>query len=103
MEFEILESGTRQKKECLILKGHTYRIDRSTNKGVQWRCSFNRKGCKARLHTDVEKTEILAQSGTHNHEELSQEDIERQKIRTSVKRKAEDNLTENPGMLTERY
>ncbi|KAI5646710.1 FLYWCH zinc finger domain-containing protein [Phthorimaea operculella] len=45
-----------------------FNIRNGVKKQITWRCStHNGKGCKARVVTDIEQTEVIRTTNTHNH------------------------------------
>ena len=54
--------------------------------------------CKATLHTNAEMTTVLQQRGDHDHSNKADEII-RQKVRCSVRRKADENMGCRPSKM----
>ena len=71
---------------CLINDGHRYRRDKKKESHTTWRCCL--KGCPSRCTTDHSATVFLKKPSDHTHENLSTPQIDIEKARTSVKRKA---------------
>ena len=87
MDFKI--SDTNKGKKSLIYDGFIYRIGGVLKCGdISWRCT-NRK-CKGRLRTDSAMSTMKAINLEHNHEQ-DEIKVERQQLRSQVKRKATDN------------
>ena len=56
------------------------------------------KTCKARLRTDGESKLLISANTEHNHDTDARK-VERQQIRVSVKRKANNHIAERPSKL----
>ncbi|KAE9529659.1 hypothetical protein AGLY_011755, partial [Aphis glycines] len=67
-------------------------IPEFTKKGHKWRCAH--KSCNSKLYIDEGKSTILSEEIKHEHP--TPNNLERQIISNQVKRKAMDDLTENP-------
>jgi hypothetical protein len=70
--FQIMSSitiaTTEKNKPLLIHNGFNYTIDRSTDTKTYWKCEYCRTiKCKGRIHTDVNFTSVLHETGVHNH------------------------------------
>uniref|UniRef100_A0A1B6CJ52 FLYWCH-type domain-containing protein n=2 Tax=Clastoptera arizonana TaxID=38151 RepID=A0A1B6CJ52_9HEMI len=85
--------------KLVVYEGFKYSKGDKTQKGQKWRCS-RRKGCSAHLFTDDSGDVILSTVGAHNHDPC--ENLSRQFISNSVKRKASDSLLEPPAKLIRR-
>ncbi|CAF4494431.1 unnamed protein product, partial [Rotaria sp. Silwood2] len=59
---------TEKNKPLLIYNGFNYTIERSSDTKVYWKCEHCRSiKCKGRVHTDVDFTNVLHETGNHNH------------------------------------
>ena len=88
MDFKI--SDTNKGKKRLIYDGFIYRIDSVLKCGdISWRCT--NKKCKGRLITDSAMSTMNAINLEHNHEQ-DEKKVERQQLRSQVKKKATDDL-----------
>jgi hypothetical protein len=68
MMSSITIATTKKNKPLLIHKVFNYTIDRTLDTKIYWKCEFCRTiKCKGRIHTDVSFTNILKETGTHNH------------------------------------
>ena len=95
MDFKI--SDTNKGKKSLIYDGFIYRIDGVLKCGdISWWCT--NKKCKGRLRTDSAMSTMNAINLEHIHEHVEKK-VERQKLRSQVKRKATDDLTSRPQRL----
>ena len=95
MDFKI--SDTNKGKKSLIYDGFIYRIDGVLKCGdISWRCT--NKKCKGRLRTDSAMSTMNAINLEHNHEQ-GEKKVERQQLRSQVKRKATDDLTSPPSKI----
>jgi hypothetical protein len=95
MEWSISE--TNRGKKSLLYDGFTYRIDSLLKSGdISWRCTL--KTCKASLRTDGESKLLISANTEHNHDTDARK-VERQQIRISVKRKANNDIAEWPSKL----
>jgi len=96
--MSIIESSRR--KQILLDNNFKFYVASELKSGeVKWRC--NKKTCIAKIYTFGEDDAriILRRDGTHNHEAYSIQQIQRQTITTSVKRKAEEDLFQRPSKL----
>jgi len=68
-------------KESIIVHGYLFIKDSVLKcNEISWRCSSNKKKCKAKLRTDIDVSKVTAGNMEHNHESDSpnrQESIER--------------------------
>ncbi|GFR67196.1 hypothetical protein ElyMa_000246600 [Elysia marginata] len=67
-----------------------YRRDKKRESHTTWRCCL--KGCPSRCTTDHSATVFLKKPSDHTHEKLSTPQIDIEKARTSVKRKAVEDM-----------
>ena len=80
-------SDTNKGKKSLIYDGFIYRIDGVLKCGdISWRCTN-----KGRLRTDSAMSTMNAINLEHNHDQ-DEKKVERQQLRSQVKRKATDDL-----------
>lgn len=92
MDFKISE--TNKGKKSLIHDSYVFRIDNVLKSSdISWRCS--NRSCKARLRTD---SAIIPVNMSHNHD-IDERKVERQQLRTQVKRKGADDLTARPSRV----
>ena len=78
--------------------GFAYRIDRHCKDGlISWRCSTSSK-CKGRVKTDSDMTCVVPVNDEHFHPSNDKRN-ETQQLRTSVKRKAEEDITAKPAKI----
>ncbi|XP_068238357.1 uncharacterized protein [Palaemon carinicauda] len=95
MEFTITE--TNKGKKCIIYEGYKFRVDTTLSDGsFSWRCTNGK--CKARVKTDCEIGSIVPVQLQHNHEN-DERKLERQQLRTAVKRKESDDMTARPAKI----
>ena len=91
-------SDTNKGKKSLIYDGFIYRIDGVLKCGeISWRCT--NKKCKGRLRTDIAMSTMKAINLEHNHKQDEKKKVERQQLRSQVKRKAADDLTSRPSKI----
>ena len=81
---------TQRGAPCLINDGHRYRRNKKRESHTTWRCSL--KGYPSRCTTDHSATVFLKKPSDHTHEKLSTPQIDIEKARTSVKRKAVEDM-----------
>jgi hypothetical protein len=59
---------TEKNKPLLMHNGFNYIIDRTLDTKIYWKCQYCRTlKCKGRIHINVNFTNILHETGTHNH------------------------------------
>nr|XP_018903533.1 PREDICTED: uncharacterized protein LOC109034708 isoform X2 [Bemisia tabaci] len=93
--FQIMRSN--KGKPMILVEGYKFRQFRVKKKNIHWRCS--KKECRATIKTDVPMTTLLETTNKEHrpqHAPPSDKEIELQLIRTSLKRKATENLNEPP-------
>ena len=91
MDFEISDTNKGY-------DGFIYRIDGVLKCGdISWRCT-NKKS-KGGLRTDSVMSPMNAIHLEHNHEQDEKKKVERQQLRSQVKRKATDDLTSRPSKI----
>ena len=81
---------TQRGAPCLFNDGHRYRSDKKRESHTTWRCCL--KGCPSRCTTDHSAIVFLKKPSDHAHEKLSTPQIDIEKARTSVKRKAVEDM-----------
>ena len=85
---------TSRGKPGIKYDGLQYRLDKETSVSKLWRCV--QKTCSARCKTDLQELMILGGQFDQCQEEPNQKNIEKQKVRTECKRKAEEEPCERP-------
>lgn len=88
---------TNKGKLGIIYQGFQYRYFRESKVAKTWRCT--RKNCTANCTTDLQDLMVLDGRFEHSHEEPENRTIQRQKIRDSCKRKAEEEPGERPAKI----
>ncbi|XP_066999016.2 uncharacterized protein [Anabrus simplex] len=87
--ISMLSQNGRQLK---LLDGFKYRSYYQNNKKKRWRCT--KKSCNAKIVTDIEGDVLINLEGTHTHQQ--DENVYRQVISNSAKRRACDTLFNTP-------
>ena len=87
-------------KESIIVHGYLFTKDSLLKKcnEISWRCSSNKKICKAKLRTDIDVSKVTAGNREHNHESDSRQ-IDRKVLSVRVKHKAHDNVLTRPSKI----
>lgn len=84
--MEIID--TKRGLPCLILDGFRFRIRRKNKLTVAWRCCSD--GCPSSCVTDPDfKSLIKRSTEQHNHDKCNEKDLNLERVKTAVKRKAE--------------
>ena len=99
--MDVIVSETNKKKKCLIYDGFTFRVDRILkNNDISWRCTNNKRKCKARVRTDGESKVVMSAISEHNHD-MNERKIESKQLRDRVmaKRKASDDISARPSKI----
>ena len=95
MDFKISE--TNKGKKSLIYESYVFRIDNVLKSSdISWRCT--NRTCKARLRTDSAMSTIVPVNLSHSHD-ADERKVERQQLRTLVKRKGADDRTARPSKI----
>ena len=89
---------TNRDKPGIKYNGFQYGLEKETSVSKLWRCV--QKTCSARCKTDLQELMVLGGRYDHCHEEPNQRNIEKQKVRTEYKWKAEEEPCERPCKLT---
>ena len=73
----------------IVVESYVFNKDRAHAETTTWRCA--KRGCKSRCRTDLELKTLLIHPTPHEpfHEPVSQEKVDLQRARSSVKRRAE--------------
>lgn len=93
------KSVTTKGKPLIIYKNFKYRLDekvKSTDE-ERWRCT--NKSCKAKIFTMEDGNILSTVSGEHNHQPIADGELNRQRVATGVKRRAEKNPEERPAKI----
>ncbi|KAL4153054.1 hypothetical protein QTP88_000887 [Uroleucon formosanum] len=94
------EQFMSQREKCLkIISNFKFRkINRPLSSGeVKWRCTV--KTCRAFLKTVGDDDRITEQSLNHNHESLSDQNLQKQFVTGIVKRKATEDICTKPSKI----
>jgi hypothetical protein len=91
-KYGVVDIGNKS----LLYDGLTYRIKELKSGDISWR--YTLKTCKVRLRTDGESKLEISANTEHNHDTDARK-VERQQIRVSVKRKANNDIAERPSKL----
>lgn len=87
-------------KVMLVLDGYKFSFQKKLSNGVQrWICAARKYKCKAFVKTEGPENTIIQLETNHNHEKISEELLNRQKISNNLKRKAVDDPIERPAKL----
>ena len=65
---------------------------------ISWRCSSNKKKCKAKLRTDIDVSKVTAGNMEHNHESDSRQ-IDMKVLSVRVNKKAHENVLTRPSKI----
>jgi hypothetical protein len=91
---------TRREKRCIVLNNFKFREYRKSKNGnFNFRCT--NKLCNASVIVSNNSDQIVdkSKSSKHNHEVYSDQIISREIVRSSLKRKAENDLYTRPNKL----
>ncbi|XP_035828362.1 uncharacterized protein LOC101848779 isoform X1 [Aplysia californica] len=86
---------SRKGKPGLLIDGYRYRKDRDTQSTSMWRCTK----AKCQSSCSTRDGEIVRQPTEHNHEREPQNVVDRHVARGAIKRKAIEDLYEQPGKI----
>ena len=99
MEGHIQLLTSNKGKPSIGYNGYHYRFCCKAKSGNKtWRCARTSSKCKATLISDANCHVMISTKNEHNHDP-DEHKLETQRFRTSVKRKAEDDLCSNPRKL----
>lgn len=100
MEGELKTIETRKGKPCLLYNDFRYRFHRDgKEKSKSWRCC--KTSCTGKLVTDSECKIVITEGGVHNHQP-DLHDNQVQELRSSVKRKALDDISTRPSKIVKK-
>lgn len=95
--MDITEVQTNRGKRSIIWDYNRYRLDTILKQeDISWRCSVHT--CPARIRTDKDVKTVISQKNTHTHDPDSRK-LERHKLRSAAKRKATDDLSQQPAKI----
>ena len=80
---------TRRGNKCVVIQNYKFREYRRTTDGMlHYHCT--KKSCNASVYVNPATETVIDSTGKHNHDAYSERTLLRENVRSSVKRKAED-------------
>lgn len=96
--MELKRISTNKENDGLLYGNFTFRRVRDLQDGnVRWRCT--RRQCSCTIYTDSGVNSVLKEVHSHSHDELSNQQIEKNELRKTCKRKATEMLEVKPAKI----
>ena len=93
--FFKMETFTTQRNSIgLIHEGYKFTKHATRTATISWKCRFS--SCRAVIITNIEMDKVISSRNHHNHDPPTQRDKQLNDLRSTIKRKAEENPNTRP-------